>query len=49
MMNQWNAFVEDDFDAKGNYNFDPLCQQKRSEGGRREGGRKVGKRQEYRE
>ena len=29
-IQEWNAFIVNDFDAKGNYNFDPLCRQKMS-------------------
>ena len=39
-VQEWNAFIVNDFDAKGNYNFDPLCRQKMSgwtkKGGSRE-------------
>ena len=45
---EWNAFMENDFDAKGNYNFDPLCRQKMSgwtkKGGSREDAKLDGRR-----
>ena len=51
-IQEWNAFIVNDFDAKGNYNFDPLCRQKMSgwtkKGGSREDAKLDGRRRRRR-